>query len=326
MKRLDAYWTNKNLVAFLMLPLAGVFILLAALRRIAYRAGLFRVTRVPVPVIVVGNITVGGTGKTPLVIWLAQQLRAAGFKPGVASRGYGGQGASAPLAVTPQSDPTQVGDEPVLIATRAACPVVVSRDRVTAARQLAEQGCNVVICDDGLQHYALARDVEIAVVDAARLWGNGWRLPAGPLREPVSRLSSVDFVVYHGDAPLQSHTLHLELTTVQRISDSNDTRPLTSFVGGKIHAVAGIGNPPRFFAQLRAAGLDVIEHPFPDHYAYTVADLRFGDELPVLMTEKDAVKCRAFADSRLWVVGAEARVSPQLATLVMNRLRESRHG
>lgn len=305
-----------------MLPLAGVFVLLAALRRLAYRTRVFRVTRLPVPVVVVGNITVGGTGKTPLVIWLAQQLRAAGFKPGVASRGYGGQGASEPMGVTPRSDPVQVGDEPVLIATRAACPVMVSRKRVAAARALVEQhGCDIVICDDGLQHYALARDLEIVVVDAARLWGNGWRLPAGPLRESVTRLASVDFVVYHGEAPQQPYTLQLDIGLVHPLSDPNNPRPLVSFVGGSVHAVAGIGHPARFFAQLRNAGLVVIEHAFPDHHPFTATDLRFGDELPVLMTEKDAVKCRAFTDPKFWVVSAEARVSPQLATLVVNRLK-----
>lgn len=307
-----------------MLPLAWLFAGLAAMRRAAYRMGLFKTTRLPVPVIVVGNITVGGTGKTPLTMWLVQQLRAAGFTPGVISRGYGGRARTWPQWVTSGSDPLQVGDEPVLIAQRAQCPVAVAPQRVAAAHMLlARARCDVLICDDGLQHYALARDIEIAVVDGARQYGNGWRLPAGPLREPVARLRTVDFVVMHGTAGAVEFALHLELVSAYNLRDTASVRPLTVFHGSTVHAVAGIGHPARFFAQLRAAGIQTIEHPFPDHHVYVPGELDFGDALPVLMTEKDAVKCRPFAHAQCWAVTAQAHVDARLATLVLEKLKKA---
>lgn len=324
MKRLDSYWADKNFIAVLLLPLAWLFAGLAALRRAVYRMGLFKTTRLPVPVIVVGNITVGGTGKTPLTMWLVQQLRAAGFTPGVISRGYGGRAHIWPQWVTSGSDPIQVGDEPVLIAQRAQCPVAVAPQRVAAARMLlARARCDVLICDDGLQHYALARDVEIAVVDGARQFGNGWRLPAGPLREPVARLRAVDFVVMHGTAGAAEFALRLELTDAYNLRDPASVRPLTAFHGSTVHAVAGIGYPARFFQQLRAAGVELVEHPFPDHHVYAPGELDFGDALPVLMTEKDAVKCRAFANAQCWAVMAQAHVDARLATLVLEKLKKA---
>ncbi len=325
MKRLDSYWADKNFIAVSLLPLAWLFTGLAALRRAAYRIGLVKATRLPVPVIVVGNISVGGTGKTPLTMWLVQRLRAAGFTPGVVSRGYGGSATSWPQWVTADSDPAQVGDEPVLIAQRAACPVAVAPQRVAAAHLLlARAHCDVLICDDGLQHYALARDVEIAVVDGTRQFGNGWRLPAGPLRESVARLRTVDFVVMHGDASAAEFALQLELGNVGNLRDAASVRDVAAFRGSSVHAVAGIGYPARFFQQLRAAGVQLIEHPFPDHHAYVPGDLDFGDALPVLMTEKDAVKCRAFAAAHWWVVVAQARVDERLATLVIEKLKKVR--
>ena len=328
MKQLDSYWADKNLIAVLLLPLAWLFTALVGLRRLAHRLGVFSVTRLPVPVIVVGNITVGGTGKTPLTLWLVQRLRAVGFTPGVVSRGYGGRAATWPQWVTPDSDPIQVGDEPVLIAQRAACPVAVAPQRVAAARMLLERTrCDVLICDDGLQHYALARDIEIAVVDGARQFGNGWRLPAGPLRESVTRLRTVDFVVMHGAPRATEFGLRLELGHAYNLRDAASVRDLTLFRGSPVHAVAGIGHPARFFAQLRAARLQLIEHPFPDHHAYTPGDLNFSDSLPVLMTEKDAVKCRTFAAAHCWAVTAQARVDERLATLVVEKLKKvSAHG
>jgi len=321
-KRLDYYWADKNFIAVLLLPLAWLFAALAALRRAGYRLGVLQVTRLPVPVVVVGNITVGGTGKTPLTLWLVQRLRAAGYTPGVVSRGYGGRAASWPQWVVADSDPVEVGDEPVLIARRADCPVVVAPQRAAAARMLLERApCDVLICDDGLQHYALARDVEIAVVDAVRKFGNGWRLPAGPLRESVARLRTVDFVVMHGVAGAVEFGLQLELGRVYNVRDPASTRELTSFCSGVVHAVAGIGHPARFFQQLRAAGVQLIEHPSPDHHIYSARDLSFGDDLPVLMTEKDAVKCRVFAAANYWAVTAQARVDERLATLVIEKLK-----
>lgn len=323
MKRLDFYWTDKNFIAVLLLPLAWLFAGLAALRRAAYRTGLIKATRLPVPVIVVGNITAGGTGKTPLTMWLVQRLRAAGFTPGVVSRGYGGRAPTWPQWVTPSSDPIQVGDEPVLIAQRAQCPVAVAPQRVAAAQMmLACAPCDVLICDDGLQHYALARDVEIAVVDGVRKFGNGWRLPAGPLRESIVRLRTVDFVVMHGTAGAGEFALRLELGSAYNLRDTASVRNIASFHSGTVHAVAGIGYPARFFQQLRAAGVQLIEHPFPDHHVYAPGDLDFGDELPVLMTEKDAVKCRGFASTQCWAVTAQAYVDAHLATLVLEKLKK----
>lgn len=328
MSRLESYWTKKNFVAGLLLPLAWLFTALAWLRRVAYRLGVFKVTRLAVPVIVIGNITVGGTGKTPLTMWLVERLRAAGFTPGVVSRGYGGRATRWPQWVTADSDPGQVGDEPVLIAQHVACPVAVAPRRIAAARMVLERApCDVLICDDGLQHYALARDVEIAVVDAVRKFGNNWRLPAGPLRESVARLRSVDFVVMHGTTSTTELTMQLELGSAYNLRDRGSVREVALFRGKVVHAVAGIGHPARFFQQLRAAGVELIEHPFPDHHDYSASDLNFGDDRPILMTEKDAVKCCAFAAAHCWVVTAQARVDERLATLVLEKLKKVRvHG
>ncbi|MBI3776480.1 MAG: tetraacyldisaccharide 4'-kinase, partial [Gammaproteobacteria bacterium] len=206
---------------------------------------------------------------------------------------------------------------------RAACPVAVAPQRVAAAQMLLTRAaCDVLICDDGLQHYALARDVEIAVVDGARQFGNGWRLPAGPLRESIARLSTVDFVVMHGAAGAVEFAMQLELGNVYNLHATSKMCELVAFRGDAVHAVAGIGHPERFFRQLRAAGLQLIEHPFPDHYAYTARDLKFDDERPVLMTEKDAVKCRRFATTHYWAVSAHARVDERLATLVIEKLKK----
>lgn len=328
MKRLDSCWSDKNFIAILLLPLAWLFAMISALRRSAYQAGVFRTARLPVPVVVIGNISVGGTGKTPLTMWLVQRLRAAGFTPGVVSRGYGGKAAVWPQWVTAASDPLQVGDEPVLIAQHAMCPVAVAPKRVAAARMLlAHTHCDVVICDDGLQHYALERDIEIAVVDGVRRFGNGWRLPAGPLREPVTRLRTVDFVVWRGEKDAAQFSMRLELGSACNLRDPTSVRDLTSFHDGSVHAVAGIGHPAGFFQQLRATGLRIIEHPFPDHHPYTPDDLAFNDACPVLMTEKDAVKCRAFAAAHYWAVTAQVRVDERLAAPLIEKLKKvSTHG
>jgi tetraacyldisaccharide 4'-kinase len=275
----------------------------------------------------VGNLTVGGTGKTPLVIWLCAQLRAWGFHPGVVARGYGGNSPEWPCAVSPQSDPREVGDEPVVIFTATGCPVSVGPDRVHAARALLRTGSvNVIVSDDGLQHYRLARDIEICVVDAARRFGNGRCLPAGPLREPVSRLATVDMTIFNGEP--QANALHMQvhaanlrnLATGAQISLAELPRDQT------VHAVAGIGNPARFFDLLRNEGLTIIEHPFPDHHVFDAADLDFGDmQAPVLMTAKDAVKCRAFAQPWHWALDVTAQPETAFVTrlhqLVKERLR-----
>jgi tetraacyldisaccharide 4'-kinase len=273
----------------------------------------------PVPLVVVGNVAVGGTGKTPVVIALVEALVAAGFRPGVVSRGYGGRG---PGGLVPaDGDPGRYGDEPVLIARRTGVPVWVDRDRVAAGRALlAGQGVDVIVADDGLQHYRLARTVEIAVVDGSRRFGNGRLLPAGPLREPTSRLAQVDLVLVNG---LRSpHELGFDLRAGDpRALRDDQRRPLAAFTGSPVHAVAGIGDPSRFFASLRAAGLEPIEHPFPDHHRFRPGDLAFGDPRPVLMTEKDAVKCARFAQANWYALPVSAALPAAAIARVLERLR-----
>ncbi len=307
----ERIWYGDSPLSAVLAPLGWLYWVIVMLRRATYKIGLMRSQRLPVPVIVVGNIAVGGTGKTPLVIWLARHLRAAGWVPGIVSRGYGGDGATTAVTVTPDSDPALVGDEPVLMARRAECPVSVCVQRVAAGQALvSQQGCDIIISDDGLQHYALARDVEIAVVDGVRRHGNGRCLPAGPLREPVRRLRSVDVVAINGAAREGECGFQLEGSRAQNLAHPDRVRDLAVFAGSPVHAVAGIGNPARFFDHLRVQGLEVIEHPFPDHHAFRREDLRFDDEWPVLMTEKDAVKCRRYARPHWWSVAVEARLSP----------------
>lgn len=308
----------------LLLPLSWLFRLLVALRRAAYRLGLLRSVRLPVPVIVVGNPAVGGSGKTPLVLHLVSALHAAGRRPGVVSRGHGGR-EGAPRRIGPDADPDEHGDEPVLIARRSGCPVATGRERPAAARLLLED-CDVVVADDGLQHYALARDIEIAVVDAGIAAGNARLLPAGPLREPLSRLREVDFVAVRGDGDMQGWRFEVRPGAPRRLRDDTGTDGLEQWRGASVHAVAGIGVPERFFGQLERGGLVLERHPFPDHHPFTAADLEFGDDLPVLMTEKDAVKCRAFATDRMWYLPAEVVDHDGLAAAVLERLQGALNG
>ncbi len=274
-------------------------------------------------VIVVGNIVAGGSGKTPLVLWIAEFLAKRGRKPGIVSRGYGVR-IESPRAATILSEPSEVGDEPVLLARRSGCPVWVGPDRVATIEALKRQHpeVDVVILDDGLQHYRLRRDIEIAVVDA-RLFGNGWLLPAGPLREPPARLRSVGAVVAHGTEAVKGYAMSLEGTLMRRFADSSDRRPLASFAGRRVHAVAGIGDPERFFMLLRSAGMQVTGHPFPDHHPFVPGDLAFGDELPVVMTEKDAVKLRGDAQPGWWVVPVHTRMDPAFGDWLASRLEEA---
>jgi tetraacyldisaccharide 4'-kinase len=294
---------------------------------LCYGVGLFETTRLQVPVVVVGNITVGGTGKTPLVSWLAGHLRQAGYRPGIVSRGYGGNAKTWPRAVTPDSDPAEVGDEPVLLARRAGCPVVVGPDRVADARMLlSEHDCDLIIADDGLQHLALGRDLEIAVVDGMRRLGNGRCLPAGPLREPAARLAGVDFQVCNGSPQGEELGMQLSGGRLHRVGEDDIVADPAGLAGAPVHAVAGIGNPARFFADLRGLGLEVIEHPFPDHHTYVAADIAFGDGRPVIMTEKDAVKCVAFAGPVHWYLPVQASPDPALGRRILQRLGEQGNG
>ena len=301
-------------------PLSKIFSVVASVRAHSLKADAKQI-RLPVPVIVVGNIAVGGTGKTPMVIWLALQLQQWGYRPGIISRGYGGKSKKWPLAVDAHSDPKLVGDEPVLIAAETGCPISVGPDRIESIRRLCDRAdINVVISDDGLQHYRMPRALEICVVDGERLLGNGWTLPAGPLREPKERLNSVDIVVANGGswvAQSDTPTVKMKLAvSMTRNLKTGETRPLDSFANSRVHAVAGIGNPTRFFAGLASYGIEVTMHPFLDHHAFVASDLRFSDDDPILMTEKDAVKCKNFATERMWSVPVVAEFSePDFDTL-----------
>ena len=316
-------WTALSL---LLLPLSWLYALVTALRRAAYRAGLLRSERVSKPVFVVGNITVGGTGKTPFTIWLVQQLQARGLTVGIVLRGYGGSSDHWPRQVDANSDSREVGDEAVLLAQRSGAIVVAAPDRVAAARRAIELGAAVVVSDDGLQHYRLQRDFEVAVVDAQRGLGNQRLLPAGPLREPASRLNSVDLVVATRRTDAPGDDLGADRATISakprliaaRSVVSGISRPLQSFVGARVHAVAGIGHPEAFFQSLRACGLDVQPHALPDHAMLAPGDITFPDGAPVLMTEKDAVKCRAIADDRHWAVRMDLDVDAADAAIVMS--------
>ena len=315
---LAAAWYGKRRSPWWTWPMAGLYGALTALRHGLYRIGVLRSVRLPVPVIVIGNLTAGGTGKTPLTIALAAALRERGLRPGVVSRGHGGR-QRGPLLLDAAPDPAEVGDEPCLIAA-AGVPVAVGRDRPAAAQLLVAAGCDVLIADDGLQHYRLARDVEICVIDGARRFGNGRLLPAGPLREPLRRLDRVDLRVCNGGTP-QAGEYPMRLAGGEVVSlDGSKRQSLATFAGQRVHAVAAIGNPARFFASLRDAGIEVIEHAFADHHAFTAADLAFGDALPVLMTDKDAVKCRAFAQAHWWRVPVRAELPVEFFQAVIARL------
>lgn len=301
---LEAAWYGKGRAPWWTMPLSWLYGGVASLRRRLYRRGWLASVRLPVPVLVVGNLSVGGTGKTPLTIALAEALRERGFRPGVVSRGYGGT-ERGPARLGERPDPARFGDEPCLIRADGT-PVAVGRDRPAAARLLIDAGCDVVIADDGLQHYRLCRDVEICVIDGSRRFGNRRLLPAGPLREPLARLAGVDFRVCNGGhAEAGEVPMRLEGGMARALGDGA-VRPLDAFRGQRVHAVAGIGHPMRFFDDLRARGIEVVAHPFPDHHAYAAGDLDFGDDAPVLMTEKDAVKCAAFAPPQAWAVPVRA--------------------
>jgi tetraacyldisaccharide 4'-kinase len=325
MRWIERQWYVRGSSSFLLWPLSAFYCAIALLRRAWFRHVARPATRAQ-PVIVVGNITVGGTGKTPLVIWMARWLRAQGFRPGIVTRGYGGRPPAWPLAVTPTTNPAWCGDEPLLLARAAGCPVVADPERTRAADCLAEQhGVNVIVSDDGLQHYALARDIEIAVIDGTRRFGNGFCLPAGPLREPPWRLRDVDLAVVQGEARSGEYGMQLAATGMRELKSGTVVAP-DGFRGRSVHAVAGIGHPTRFFDQLRRLGVDVVEHPFPDHHRFHAAELAFGDGKAVIMTAKDAVKCETFAQDDWWVLDVDARIDPRFPEALARLLKEIGRG
>ena len=308
MPRFSAHdWLNK--IWYAGAPAPGWLKLLSALyggistaRRLAYRRRLIPAKPLSCPVIVIGNLTAGGTGKTPLVCWIAEQLSQSGFRPGIVTRGYGGS-SRRPRLVQAADTAGVVGDEAVLLARRSRAPVATGRNRPAAAQRLIDAGCNVILSDDGLQHYALARDCEIIVIDGERRFGNGRLLPAGPLREKLSRMRGADVIVANGGTGQSEAALRMRLLATGAVAMKyGSAKPLREFSGQPVHAVAAIGNPQRFFATLRALGIEVLEHPLPDHAQLKREDISFADELPVLMTEKDAVKCAEIAGPHHWYV------------------------
>ena len=317
----DQHWYRLSALSLALWPVSLLYRLLVALRRLAYRSGALTAVRLPVAVIVVGNLVAGGTGKTPLVLWLATMLKKTGRRPGIVSRGYRGS-AAAPMAVAAASPVDLVGDEPLLLARASSCPVWIGRDRAAAALGLlaAHPECDVLILDDGLQHYRLARDIEIAVEDERRA-GNGLLLPAGPLREPLSRRVDA-WVVNSAPTGIHQPAFRMDLRgdSFRRVAARRESVPAEAFARKKLHAVAGIGNPKRFFDHLARLGLASVNHVFPDHYAYSASDLDFGDCEALLMTEKDAVKCEAFAREHWYALQVEAQLAPAFFDFILAKL------
>ena len=320
--RLNSIWYEGAPIPTWAALLERAFRSLTGLRRWLYALGLQKSVRLPVAVIVVGNITAGGTGKTPLVAWLANELRRRGWQPGIVTRGYG-VAANDARRLAPDAEPGEYGDEPVWLAHATNCPVAIRRQRAAAGRLLIERdGVDVLISDDGLQHWSLARDFEIALIDAQRGFGNGRLLPAGPLREPIERLARVDAVVMNGGERPGAFSMDVRAERALSLRDLAIAKPLSAFAGQRAHAVAGIGNPKRFFALLRAQGIEVIAHPYPDHHRFDGSELRFEDDLPVFITEKDAGKCARYADGRTWVVPIDVDLPAAFIDLVHRRLHE----
>ncbi len=321
--RVDRLWYSKNPLSLLLWPLSQVFRVLAMLRRLAYALGILRTHKLRVPVVVVGNITVGGTGKTPLVIWLANYLKSMGYQPGIVSRGYGGKASQWPQQVRPDSDPKVVGDEAIIIARHTRCPMAAGPDRVAAAQALLTYAqCDIIISDDGLQHYALARDIEIAVIDGVRRFGNGFFLPAGPLREAPRRLKKVDFVVANGVKAGGEILMRMQVGKLRNINFPNEVRDLEQLRGRVVHAVAAIGNPERFYRMLAQAGVRGTKHEFADHYFFKPADITFNDNLPVIMTEKDAVKCQPAPGNNYWYLMVRAVLEERLGYALVDKLQK----
>ncbi len=327
--KLFTIWQSKQGTAKFLRPLSWLYCSVVFFRSLAYTLKFKKTEKVAAPVIVIGNLTVGGTGKTPLVAWLANYLKEHGYHPGIISRGYGGKARHWPQQVRPDGDPVTVGDEAILISKRTACPMAVGPERLISGQELLHYHptCNIIISDDGLQHYALHRDIEVAVIDSKLRFGNGYCLPAGALREPIQRLKKVDFIVANGKAGNGSaeegeYSMYYSITHACRLQDSKQCQPIEKFKGQQVHAIAGIGNPDRFFNQLTGLGLDVIAHAFSDHYFYKEEELEFDDDKPVFMTEKDAVKCKRFAKEHHWYVPVTVEVQETFGKAILEKLKE----
>ncbi len=323
----DSMWYGKRPVALLLVPLSWLFGLVVWLRSFLYKISWLKSTRLAVPIIVVGNITVGGTGKTPVVIWVTELFKAAGYSPGVISRGYGGIASSWPQQARADSDSRVVGDEAKILAKQTSCPVAVGPNRVDNAQALIDHHqCDIIISDDGLQHYALQRDIEIALVDGERRFGNGYLLPAGPLREQEIRLKTVDFIICNGLANKGEYRLRVEGEQAINILDESKIVMLRSFSQTPCHGLAGLGNPSRFFNHLKKFNIPFESHAFPDHFKYKEKDINFNDDKPVLMTEKDAVKCTIMAGEKHWYVPVKAQMSKKLGLALLSLIKEKKNG
>lgn len=311
---------NRGLVNYLLLPISGVFYLFSRIRKFFYQAKLLTTHTFNTDVIVVGNITVGGSGKTPVVITLVNYFKQQGKRVGVVSRGYGGTHQQGSLLVNQNTQASVSGDEPLLIAIQTQVPVMVNKDRVQAVKDLiTNHSVNLVISDDGLQHYAMGRQVEIAVVDGKRRFGNGFFLPAGPLRESESRLKTVDFVINNGAEHAGEVTSVLKPLMFVNVA-TNEEKSLDFFNQQTCHGVAGIGYPERFFDTLTSLGIKAKMHAFADHHAFTQTDLVFDDNYPILMTAKDCVKCKEFATDQMWYLHVKAELSDDFLTELTNKL------
>lgn len=319
---IERIWSGSSLVYLLLLPLSWLYGLVSGLIRLSYRCGLRKSWRAPVPVVVVGNLTAGGNGKTPTVIWLVEQLQQRGYRVGVVSRGYGGKAASYPLVLDEHTTTQQAGDEPVLIYQRTGAPVAISPKRAEAVQALLhQQKLDVVITDDGLQHYALQRDFELVVIDGVRRFGNGWWLPAGPMRERASRLNSVNARIANGGVA-QAGEIAMRLQAREAVNIASGARRPAAELPHVV-AMAGIGHPPRFFATLEKLGVDVEkEVAFADHQEYQQPQLAAlaSSEQTLLMTEKDAVKCRIFAQPNWWYLPVDAVLPPDQAESLLQSI------
>ncbi len=315
------HWSSLNFISLTLLPISLVFCTLSKLRRIMYKFGLLRSWKAPIPVIVVGNISVGGTGKTPVVIALAEYLKTKEYKPGIVSRGYASEPHQNPLIVDERTAAKAAGDEAVMIFRRTRCPVCVDRNRVHAIQTLLEnEDCNIIISDDGMQHYAMQRDFELVVVDGEKLHGNRICLPSGPLRESVSRLQESDFVLVNRYQQNNDGKSFVLSTDIFKSVDNSTERPVDVFSGQHVHAVAGTASPDRFFTTLKSLGISVTEHVFSDHYSFTESDFKAMQDHPIIMTEKDAVKCGDFELSDAWFLSVSAQLPEYLCFVLIQAL------
>jgi len=321
-KYIQYSWYNKSKITIILKPLSWIFCSIVFIRKFLYRLKFFKSYQLSVPVIIVGNITVGGNGKTPLVIWLTDKLKQSGYRPGIISRGYGGQAKKWPQQVRPDSDPLIVGDEAIVISRRTNCPMAVGPDRVETGRALLKySNCDVIISDDGMQHYRLKREIEIAVVNGYLKFGNNLCLPAGPLREPIKRLDEVSFVVTNnGKSNNEDFSMRYIGDELVALHDTKNRIKLSHFKSQKIHAVAAIANPDLFYKALIEIEIDIIEHTFIDHHIFKIEDFIFEDELPIIMTEKDAVKCCRFNIKNCWYLPITCEVSNSLELSILNLL------